>query len=70
MKHVDAPKSRRAWACIITSLLHLIMISTKKHGGGSKDRLGPFSLHDASKSSLTIFIEIGHVYLPIPLVVD
>jgi len=30
IKHVDAPKSRSVWASIITSLLHLMMIGTKK----------------------------------------
>jgi hypothetical protein len=40
------------------SLLRLIMIGTKKHGDGFKDSLGPFALHDASKSSLAVLIEI------------
>jgi hypothetical protein len=46
------------------------MINTKKHGGGFENRLGPFPFHDASKSSLAIPIEIGHVHFLIPLVVD
>jgi len=70
IKHVNALESRNAWASIITSLLHLIMIGTKKHGVGFEDRLGPFSLHDASRSSLMIPIETGHAYFPTPLVVD
>jgi hypothetical protein len=50
IKHVHALKSRSAWTSIVMSLLHLTMIGTKKHGVGSKNRLGPFSLHDASRS--------------------
>jgi len=46
------------------------MIGTKKHGAGSKDRLGPFSLHDASKYNLEVPIEIGHAHFPTSLVVD
>jgi hypothetical protein len=42
MKHVDELKSRNVGASIVTSLLHLTMISTKKHGVRF-DRLGPFS---------------------------
>jgi hypothetical protein len=45
------------------------MIGTNKHGVGSKNKLGLFSLHDASRSSLTVPIEIGHVRFH-PLVVD
>jgi hypothetical protein len=59
IKHVDVLESRSAWACIITSLLHFTMISTKKHGVGFEDRLGPFSLHDASRSNLMVPTEIG-----------
>jgi hypothetical protein len=55
---------------IVTSLLHLIMIGTNKHGVGSKNKLGPFSSHDASRSSLSVPIEIGHACFPTPLVVD
>ncbi len=29
------------------------MISTKKYGVGFKDKMGPFSLHDASRFMLT-----------------
>jgi hypothetical protein len=46
------------------------MIGTKKHGVGFENRLGPSSLHDASRFSLMIPIETGHVYFPTPLVVD
>ncbi len=51
IKLVDVPESKSVWASNVTSLLYLIMISNKKHGVGFEDRLGPFSLHDASKSS-------------------
>ncbi len=54
MKHVDAPKSKWAWACIITSLLHLIMISAKKHGGGYEDRLF-FVFHVSSINVFCLF---------------
>jgi hypothetical protein len=70
MKHIDVPKSRSVWASIIISLLHLTMIGTKKHGVGSKYRLGPFSLHDASRSNLIVFIETGHAHFSTLLVVD
>jgi hypothetical protein len=70
IKHVDALQSKSVWAFIITSLLHLTMICTKKYGVGSKDKLGPFSLHDASRSSLAIPVEIRHVRFLTPLVVD
>ncbi len=56
IKHVDAPNPKSVWASIVTSLLHLTMISTKKYGVASKDRLGRFSLHDASRFSLTVLI--------------
>jgi len=32
MKHVDVLESRSAWVSIVTSLLHFIMIGTKKYG--------------------------------------
>jgi hypothetical protein len=70
IKHVNALDSRSAWASIVTSLLHLTMIGTKKHCDGSKDRLRPFSLHDTSRSSLMIVTETLHAHFPIPLVVD
>jgi hypothetical protein len=69
IKHVDLLESKSAWASIITSLLHLTIIGTKKHGVGSKDKLGPFSLHDASRSSLVVPIETKHVGFPTPMVV-
>jgi hypothetical protein len=34
IKHVDVLESRSAWASITTSLLHLTMIGTNKHGVG------------------------------------
>jgi hypothetical protein len=46
------------------------MIGTNKHVVGFENRLGPFSLHDASRSSLMVFIKIKHVRFLIPLVVD
>jgi hypothetical protein len=62
MKHGDAPKLRSVWASVVTSLLHLTMISTNKHGVGFEDRLKPFSLYDASRSSLAILTKIGHAH--------
>jgi hypothetical protein len=41
-------------------LLHLIAIKNNKQNVGSENRLGPFQLHDASKSSFTILIETKH----------
>ncbi len=46
------------------------MIGTNKHGVKSKDRLGPFSLYDASRFSLVVPIETKHVHFLIPMVVD
>ncbi len=69
-KHVDAPYSRNVWASITTNLLHLKMISTKKHGAGSEDKLGPFSFHDAPRFCLVVLIETKHAHFPIPLVMD
>jgi hypothetical protein len=48
----------------------LIIIGIKKYGARFEDRLGPLSLHDASRSSFIVPIEIGHVRFPTPLVVD
>jgi hypothetical protein len=45
------------------------MIGTKEHGVGFDDKLGPFSLHDASRSNLMVPIETLHVYFPTPLIV-
>ncbi len=45
------------------------MIGNKKHGVGFENRLGPFSLHDASRSSLVNIIKTGNVCFLIPLVV-
>ncbi len=70
IKHVDVLESRSAQSSIITSLIHLIMIGIKEYGVGFEDRLGPFSLHDASRSSLVVPIEIAHVHYPTRLVVD
>jgi hypothetical protein len=46
------------------------MINTNKHGVKFEDRLKPFSLYDASRSSFMIPIEIGHAHFLTPLVVD
>jgi hypothetical protein len=46
------------------------MIGPKKHGVGFEDRLGPFSLHYASRFSLVVPIEIGHACFLTFLVVD
>jgi hypothetical protein len=46
------------------------MIGTKKHGVGFKDRLGPFSSHDASRFSFIVLIENGHAHFLTLLVVD
>jgi hypothetical protein len=70
IKHADVPESRNAQSSIITSFIHLIMIGIKEYGVEFEDRLGPFSLHDASRSSLVVLIEIGHVHYPTRLVVD
>jgi hypothetical protein len=52
------------------NLLCLTMIETKRHGVGSENKLGPFSLHDASKYSLTVPIKIKQAHFLILLVVD
>jgi hypothetical protein len=70
IKHANAQELRSAWASIVTSLLHLTMISTKKHGARLEDRLGPFSLHDASRSNLVLPTETKHARLLTPLIVD
>jgi hypothetical protein len=54
---------------MFTSLLHLTMIGTKKHGVGFENKMGPFSIHDPSKFSLVVLIEIKHVCFPTFLVV-
>ncbi len=68
MKHVNALKSKNVWASIVTSLLHLTMIGTKKYSVKSKDRLEPFSLHDVSKFSLIVSTETTHACFSTPLV--
>jgi hypothetical protein len=70
IKHVYALKSRNASASIVTSLLHLIMIGTNKHGARFEDKLGPFSLHDASRCSFAIPIKTRHACFSTPLVMD
>jgi len=70
IKQVDVLESKSVQASIVTSLIHLIMIDTKKYGVRFEDRLRPFSLHDASRSSFKVCIETGHVRFPTPLVVD
>jgi hypothetical protein len=47
-----------------------MMIGTNKHGAGFKDRLGPFSLYNASRFSLVVPIETRHVHFLAPVVVD
>jgi hypothetical protein len=59
-KYADELESKNVGASIVTSLLHLTMIGSKKHGARF-DRLGPLSLHDASRSNLVVLIEIKHV---------
>ncbi len=68
IKHADALKSISVWASIITSLLHFTMIGMKKHGVRSKNRLGSFSLHDASRSNLAVPIKTRHARFPTPLI--
>jgi hypothetical protein len=62
IKHVDVPKSISVWTSIVASLLYLTMIGTTKHGIGSKDKLGPFSLHDSSRFNLVVPTNIKDVY--------
>jgi hypothetical protein len=70
IKHANVLELRSVWASIVTSLLNLTTINTKKHGVGSKDRLGPLLVHDASKSNLVILIETRHVHFLTPFIVD
>jgi len=70
IKHVNVLESRNVWVSIITSLLHLIMIGTKKHGARLENMLGPFSLHDASKSNLVILTKTRRAYFSTPLVMS
>jgi len=69
IKHVHVPQSKNVWASIFTSLLHLTLIGTKKHGVGFENRLRPFSLHDASRSSLVDTTKNIHVCFSTPIVV-
>jgi hypothetical protein len=52
IKHVDAPKLRSVWASIVTSLLHLTMIGTKKIMLGLKIRWdhSHYMMHQGSTS--------------------
>jgi hypothetical protein len=69
MKHVNAPKSRIIWASIITNLfVHLIVIDTRKHGVRFENSLGPFALHDISRSNFVVLNETRHVYFLILLI--
>jgi hypothetical protein len=70
MKHVDVLELRNVWASIVISLSHLTMIGTNKHVVGFENRLGSFSLHDASRSSLMVLTKSIHVCFLTPLVVD
>jgi hypothetical protein len=40
----------------------LIVMGNKKQGVGSKDKVGPFQTHDASRFSFMVFIETIHFY--------
>ncbi len=62
MKHADALEPKSVWASIIMGLLHLIVISTKKHSAEFENNLGTFALYDPSRSNLVVLIEIGHVH--------
>ncbi len=62
IKHVGAPKSISVWASIIINFLHLTMIVTKKHCVGYEDWMGPFSLHDASRSNLIVLTKTKHAH--------
>jgi hypothetical protein len=46
------------------------MIGPKKHGVGFEDRLGPFSLHVASRSNFEVLIKTRYVHFSTPLIVD
>jgi hypothetical protein len=45
----------------------LIVMGNKKQGVGSKNTVGPFWMHDASRFSLMITIEIKQLRFPSPL---
>jgi hypothetical protein len=45
------------------------MIGTKKPGVGFNDKMGPFSLHDASRFRFTVLVETKHACFLTPLVV-
>jgi hypothetical protein len=45
------------------------MIGTKKYGVGFKDKMGPFSLHDASRFRFAVPTETKHACFLTPLVV-
>ncbi len=70
IKHANALESINFEPSIVISLLHLTMIGTNKHGVGFEERLGPFSLHDASKSNFMVPIEIGHACFLTLVVMD
>jgi hypothetical protein len=70
IRHADVLKSKNVWASIITSLLHLTMIATKKHGDGFEHKFGPFSLHGASRSNFMVPIKTIHAHFLTLLVVD
>ncbi len=63
INHANALESKNVWASIIISLLHLAMIGTNKHGVEFKNRLGPFSLHDASRSNLVVLTKIRSIFV-------
>jgi hypothetical protein len=64
------PKSISVQTFIVTSLIHLTMIGTKKHGVGFEDKLRPFSLHDALRCTSWPPTNTRHVHFTTPLVVD
>jgi hypothetical protein len=70
MKHVDAWESKKFWASVITSLLHLTMIGIKKHGVGFEGRFWPFLLPDASRFNFAILIKTRYAHFSTPLVMD
>jgi hypothetical protein len=61
MKLVDALERRNVSIFIVVDLLHLIIIGNKIQGVGSKDKLGPFQLHDALRSNLMVPIFVSQI---------
>jgi hypothetical protein len=61
MKLVDALERINVSIFIVVDLLHFITIGDKIQGVGFKDKLGPFNLHDASRSNLMVPILISQI---------